>query len=420
MTRQNPLTLFTPVKQDQVGALITELQKIRQEMERGIRQPFEDLGTIHYARWVLLYPKDIDRVYETSPGIRLVFSSDFDGSPDMHIAGLASDCAAFIDRLYTHCEGYPEAAGRTPQGRKQYLRQWKVLTSAFYAGAPGCSLKQIRLESGLRDHIWKFLSERKWKDYTPSQVFGEVKKKVDGQPEFQWVKEKSSIPSPNPLGIGLLGLVLLALSPLILVWIGVIRLFHEPKDPPLGLTPSQIEESHLKILEEYEDLHNQNQFTQVLAMKPGAIRLIMMQSMMIFARVLIKNAYVKGKLMGIPTIHFARWVMFDDQKAIIFFSNFDGSWQQYLGDFIDKSGWGLTGIFSNTVKFPKTRFLFWGGAYDEEHFLAWSRFYQIPTQVWYCAYPQLSIKNINNNSAIRRLLGKKLNDREAQAFLNRF
>jgi hypothetical protein len=105
---------------------------------------------------------------------------------------------------------------------------------------------------------------------------------------------------------------------------------------------------------------------------------------------------------------------------MLFFSNFDGSWQQYLGDFIDKSGWGLTGIWSNTMKFPRTRFLLTGGAYDEEHFLAWSRYYQIPTAVWYCAYPHLSIKNVINNSYIRNELFQDLNEQEARKFLQRF
>ena len=126
--------------------------------------------------------------------------------------------------------------------------------------------------------------------------------------------------------------------------------------------------------------------------------------------------------MGIPTIHFARWVILDGGRQVLFFSNFDGSWQQYLGDFIDKSGWGLTAIFSNTADFPRSRYLFWGGAYDEEHFLAWARHTQVPTQVWYSAYPQLSIKNVNTNSAIRHreLIKKDLDEQQAQTFLNRF
>ena len=155
-------------------------------------------------------------------------------------------------------------------------------------------------------------------------------------------------------------------------------------------------------------------------MKPGMMRLITLKGLMLFAKALIGFLFMNGKLMGIPTIHFARWVMIDNQKRMLFFSNFDGSWQQYLGDFIDKSGWGLTAIFSNTENFPTSRYLFWGGAYDEEHFLAWSRYYQIPTHVWYCAYPHLSIKNVTTNSIIRSELMRDLNEHQAQTFLNRF
>jgi hypothetical protein len=112
--------------------------------------------------------------------------------------------------------------------------------------------------------------------------------------------------------------------------------------------------------------------------------------------------------------------MLDNNKQVLFFSNFDGSWQQYLGDFIDQSGWGLTGIFGNTMFFPKARYVFWGGAYDERHFLAWARYTQVPTQVWYSAYPHLSIKNVTTNSIIRSELIRNLNERQAQTFLNRF
>ena len=136
-------------------------------------------------------------------------------------------------------------------------------------------------------------------------------------------------------------------------------------------------------------------------------------------RFLIRSFFVKGKLMGIPTIHFARWVQLDDGERLLFFSNFDGSWTQYLGDFIDKSGWGLNAIFGNTRTFPRIWFLFFRGAYDEMHFLGWSRSTQIPTQVWYAASVGQSIKNINDNTLTRNDLGRNLSERRARQFLAR-
>ncbi|HXO75906.1 MAG TPA: hypothetical protein VN824_11735, partial [Puia sp.] len=292
--------------------------------------------------------------------------------------------------------------------------------SASFVGAPGRTLGEIRQENELRKYIWQFIHNGNWTNMSAVAIHQKIKEDVLTRQEFQWAKEPVPLPRVNWAGMVLLGLILLILSPLILIWIILIHFLYEKSDKPLGLAPSQIDETHVRRLEEYEDLTNQNQFTQVLVMKPAWMRLITLQGLMLFAGSLIRNLFVNGKLMGIPTIHFARWVMIDNNQRMLFFSNFDGSWQQYLGDFIDKSGWGLTGIWSNTQNFPRTRFLFTGGAYDEEHFLAWSRYYQVPTAVWYCAYPHLSIKNVMNNSYIRNQLMQNLSEEKAKQFLQRF
>ncbi|MEO8415655.1 MAG: hypothetical protein ABI472_18475 [Ginsengibacter sp.] len=420
MIPQNPLTLVTPVKIGEHDILDAVLMKIRVDVQHGIPQQFEDLNTIHYARWILLEPKDADGKPQPGIGVRLVFSSDFDGDENEHLTDLSTKCARFIDDMYSYCEGYPLPNERTPESRKKYLSQWRVKPAAFFAGAPGRTLPQIRQEYALRNHIWNFIRVGNWNNKSANEIHNAVKENVLAMPGFEWAKQPTKTPGIKWLGMVFLGLILLVLLPFIIIWVLIIHFFIEPKDTPLGLTPSQVDEAHVKKLEEYEDLENQNQFTQVLVMKPGKMRLITLQGLMLFAKALINNLFVNGKLMGIPTIHFARWVMIDNQQRMLFFSNFDGSWQQYLGDFIDKSGWGLTGIWSNTQKFPRTKFLFAAGAYDEEHFLAWSRYFQVPTAVWYCAYPDLSIKNVINNSYIRNELFRDLDEKQAQQFLKRF
>jgi hypothetical protein len=420
MTHQHPLTLVTPVKSGEHDNLNALLMQIRADVQAGIHQSFESLGTIHYARWILLEPKDADGNIESDVGVRLVFSSNYDGEEDAQLAGLATLCGSFIDRLYGHCVDYPDMGNRTTESRREYLSRWRVKEAAFFVGAPGRTLPQIRQENELRNYVWSRLCAGSWSGKSALDIHRALKEEVSGKQGFQWARQSITIPGIRWLGMVLLGVILLVLLPVIIIWILLIHFLFERTDEPLGLTPSQVSGAHIKELELYEDLANQNQFTQVLIMKPGKMRLITLKALMLFARALISFLFVNGKLMGIPTIHFARWVMIDDQKRMLFFSNFDGSWQQYLGDFIDKSGWGLTGIWSNTMKFPRTKFLFTGGAYDEEHFLAWSRYFQVPTAVWYSAYPHLSIKNIINNSHIRNELFRDLDEREARQFLQRF
>jgi len=122
---------------------------------------------------------------------------------------------------------------------------------------------------------------------------------------------------------------------------------------------------------------------------------------------------------NIGTIHYARWFHLPGTDKLIFLSNFDGSWESYLGDFIDKAAVGLTAVWSNTVDFPRTRFLAFGGAADGPRFREWARAHQCRTDVWYSAYPDLSMPAIDNNSAIRDGLNARLDPEETQSWLRR-
>jgi len=418
MIRQQPLTIVSPVKPASFSNLDAVLKQLRADLEQGVQQPFQNIDTIHYFRLVLLEAQPPDEKGDGYPPT-FVLSTDYDGDEETQLTTLVQTCTELMDKLYDNCEGYPQISARTADGRKAYLKQGRLKASAFFAGAPGRTLVQIRKENELRNYIWNLIHNGSWENKTAIQIHSAIKESVSVRPEFQWAKEKAVMLSENWFGMALLGIILLVLLPFVIIWILLLHFLLERKDKPLGLTPSQVDGAHIRKLEEYEDIHNQNQFTQLLIMKPGKMRLITLLGLMLFAKSLVNNLFVKGKLMGIPTIHFARWLLLDGKRRMLFFSNFDGSWQQYLGDFIDKSGWGLTGIWSNTENFPRTRFLFTGGAYDEEHFLAWSRYYQIPTAVWYCAYPNLSIKNVMNNTFIRNELFMDANEKQAQQFLNR-
>jgi hypothetical protein len=292
-----------------------------------------------------------------------------------------------------------------------------VKDAAVYIGAPGRTVKQIKQERELRDAIRSFLDSKSWVGVSAKSIHQQVKSHVLADARFDFLNKSTvSLPKINIPGLVLVGLILILLLPLIIVWLLIVHFFYEVKDENFTMKRSGLDSDYMTELESYEDFKYQNQFSQLVDMKTGWVRLVTIKAMFLLSRGLIKTVFVQGKLMGIPTIHFAKWVMFEDNSRVLFFSNFDGSWQQYLGDFIDNSGWGLTGIFSNTKVFPKTNFLLTGGAYDEEHFLAWSRNSQVVTQAWYAAYPDLSIKNVNNNTKIRSLLMQSLSEKQAKKF----
>ena len=101
------------------------------------------------------------------------------------------------------------------------------------------------------------------------------------------------------------------------------------------------------------------------------------------------------------TIHFARWVFLDDKTRVAFTSNYDGSHQSYMDDFINKVAWGLNLSFSHGVGWPRTRWLVARGARIENKFKNYQRRHQLPTQVWYKAYPGLALVDLKRNQRIR-------------------
>ncbi|HEX2674462.1 MAG TPA: hypothetical protein VHM25_26485, partial [Polyangiaceae bacterium] len=152
---------------------------------------------------------------------------------------------------------------------------------------------------------------------------------------------------------------------------------------------------------ETEDNALQNALTHVVPLK-GAERLALLSFAHGYIDAMARNHFDDiGQLGGIPTIHFAKWLLIDDNARLLFFSNYDSSWESYLSDFVDRAAIGLNLAWTLTKDYPTTSYLTRLGASDEERFKAWSRAYQRPTQVFYTAYPELGIAALNNNTWIR-------------------
>ncbi len=81
--------------------------------------------------------------------------------------------------------------------------------------------------------------------------------------------------------------------------------------------------------------------------------------------------------------------------------------------------WGLNAVFTNGVGYPRTSWLVLGGARNEQAFKDYLRRRQVPTQVWYSAYPELTAVNIDNNAQIRAGLSGELSRNETEAWLQR-
>ncbi len=211
-----------------------------------------------------------------------------------------------------------------------------------------------------------------------------------------------------------------AIAPVVLIalWLVAIRV-EELLDKQ---TPVPVDEELIRSIRDLtrsEDHVVQNQLTHLVNIKKGQLRLITLFTFLTVINFVARFFQRDGALGGISTIHFARWCIIDGGRRLIFFSNFDGSWEEYLGDFVDRASWGLTGIWSNTVNFPKTRWLVLDGATDEQRFKLWGRKHQVPTPVWYSRRKRLTLRNIVRNRAIRRGLFASLGRKQSREWLRR-
>jgi hypothetical protein len=115
----------------------------------------------------------------------------------------------------------------------------------------------------------------------------------------------------------------------------------------------------------------------------------------------VTHVYTAGRLARVRTIHFARWVWIDGNQRLAFMSNYDGSLESYMDDFINKAGFGLNFVFSNGIGYPKTRWLLADGCKDEQKFKNFLHRHQFYTHVWYNAHPGLTAVDLERNSRIR-------------------
>jgi len=209
---------------------------------------------------------------------------------------------------------------------------------------------------------------------------------------------------------------LIAIALIALPWFVVLR-FKEKREKTFDDTSR---DDRIKALVLREDHTTQNQLTMINAVKDGWFR----RTTLRFVLWTIHRAAIfyfnKGRLAGVPTIHFARFFLTDGNRRLFFLSNFDGSWESYLQDFIDIAAFGLTAVWTNARGFPATRFLFFGGAKHERQFKTFVRNSQIETQVWYSAYKRLSNENINRNSRIRNGLSRRMSESQAEEWLGLF
>src|SRR5262249_33833016 len=189
---------------------------------------------------------------------------------------------------------------------------------------------------------------------------------------------------------------------------------HEKMDVPDDSNPSTTAVDEIMVR---ENKGVQNHLMSVSVMKPGWTRRLALRLVLWAVGALAEYRSRPGFLGDVGSIHFARWIKLPRTDKLLFFSNYTGSWESYLEDFIVKLHYGLTGIWSNTEGFPRTNNLVLDGAEDGDRFKRWGRRQQLPTRFWYVAYPHLTTDRVRINAAIRNGFATASTEEDAERWL---
>ncbi len=416
-----PLTVLAEIDHAQRAELEYRLLCIQRGVD-ALRP--ELLPSTHFTRFVIIddpTPPEGDRL----PAL-LAWECNHDGSIEDYLAEVSRQTPE-IDRVFECCVGYPTRGAAGLDEWLLWMRARCHRSAAFFTAYGDLSHEQVLNDRAVHDALRDIIDRDRPAlcklppDQLRGHLVGELRTQypaldvsLQGEGVVRWAFGKLA-------AVAFLALALPLALVLVLPWYAILR----RKERADAATAGPVHDP--RNLWVSEDRFTQNQLTHVVDIKPGWFRLATLWIVLTVVDVLARFWYVHGDLGGIQTIHFARWVILLDERhepavrrhRLIFFSNYDGSWENYLGEFIDRAAGALTAVWSNTQGFPAARALRKEGARDEEGFKRWTREHQMPTQVWWTGISGSTVQNVRDDLWIRRCIERQLDEEELRTWLRR-
>jgi len=384
----------------------------------------------YFARFVILQDQSLDDI-DTAYGLPrvdypldLAFIADFDGTADDFRNDLARRAGDGLQQIFSCCQGF------TPDGDlARWMKDRETPAITMYKNWRGRTVRQIHEEDALRLSLEAHLQNNSalFAGKTPRQIHGTLTEFVDA--EIRSGRLTLTDPPPTPLGWWLrnflhaigVPLLLLLLTPILILYLPIfLYQLRSREKHDLEIAPP-VDLSYEQKLARLEDYDVTNQFTIMGSIKPGLFRRWTMSFILWVVDWTARHMYVRGHLARISTIHAARWVFLNGKKRMVFASNYDGSLDSYMDDFINKVGFGLNVVFSNGIGYPTTNWLVLDGCKDEQKYKYVLRRHQLPTEVWYKAYPGLSVFDLKRNTLIRQGIGQSsMSDEELRQWVALF
>jgi hypothetical protein len=415
MTPQSTFMVLAPIADGQEDSLRALLDSMN--LRPGVLDPhnglvrFGQFERLHFARFVVLEAPTAEDVvvYGIPPAkwqTSLVFLGDCDGPAESFLSDLAEREGAGLRQIFAFCRDFsPES------DVLEWMKRHEIPPAATYVNWIGRTVVQIREEQALHRALVAYrqngtatalegespieLRNRLVRFFEAEQKAGRLKLTPEAPTPFDWRVRNALHKVGVPVALLALAPFLLVASPLLAFQLRS----REKTDPVIAPRPDR---EHVANLEELEDYDITNPFNNFGDLKPGRFRLWTTVFLLWLLNYSTHHIFNRGYLTRVRTIHSARWVFMDDRRRAFFASNYDGSVETYMDDFINRVAWGINLVFSNFVGYPQTDWLIKRGARNEQVYKRLLRRHQQPTAVWYNAYPGLSVVDLERNTRIRQ------------------
>jgi hypothetical protein len=391
MTNQ-PLTVIAPIKSGEEAALEHVLDVIATDLANNPYLQIAKSQKTHFLRLAILNDPDY--------GHRLLMTGNYDGNLSDYLQELLS-LGPEIDEIWNKCEDY--------QGRssfEKFIRTCSYRAQASYIAIQGETVSSIRKRLRIREKLEQLLDLEAVSDYLDRPGLKPLLNdlfslkgtlslwqalEVVGVKFLRWLKR---------LQEGLCDL-LRQIILRVVRFIGSIVGAPEQKRLVGEYIGIEIDFERLRLLNQPEVVNETNHLHLLSTVRRG--RLWRLRIVLFLINFAARNLFPPGSLSNIRTIHFAHWAIVDKGKHLLFVTHYDGSFDNYLGDFADRASDGLNSIWNNVEGYPKA------GAVD---IAAFKQFFrndqQPPSQVFYRAYPNATVVNILRDRAIVQPLADSL------------
>ena len=407
----------------------------------SIRRALNRLGIIHYMS-VSVVPDPAPG----GPGAVLVLEASADGSMRRALAGIAEALQEPLRDLLRAAdldEQAPDLATFLVAHECGLGQGWGARTLGLpFAGTPGLTVRRIWREARLALRIAR-MRDLLASDEAALVKLEKVRAVLWRRGDLKWAFVAETVPHLDAMEQSKIGAVARTLPTVLatLLWplpLALLLLLVVPwwvlavaaAAAPLGLLARlrQLERSdvpdtappdagHVRAVMDLENFTPQNLLVTVSDMKPGWLRRLTLRVAFVVIGTMAALQFRPGFLADLGSIHFARWVLLPGGRKLAFFSNYDGSLESYLEDFIQEAHEGVTGIWSNAAGFPRSRWLFLDGARDGDRLRRYVLRQQIPARFWYSAYPSLPAPRIRANAVICRGIAAAATPDEAEEWL---